>query len=251
MPNWTQIYLTTAANLKSRYRGTFAGFLWVALLPVLTFAAQAFAFKIILKIEIENYYVFLVSGLIPWIFIQTSVDTCAGIFVNNGKLLKSFPISPLTLLAAQLLDNFVNFIAAFLLVLIPMALLSKIPIAHLLLVPLCMSILVVGVFGLTWATATLNVFFRDLRFVVSFVLSCAFFLTPIIYTVAFIPEEYRWLTYYNPLFMLIQPFQHLSATQIGSEFWLAIMRALIISLCFIVIAKLLWHRKRNEIFKEI
>src|SRR5271154_4561101 len=92
-----------AANLKSRYRRTVAGFLWVVLNPLIMFGVQSMIFRHVLKIQISNYFLFLLSGLLPWIFITQSMDMCTSLFQANGGVLKSFHLNPLVLLTAQLI----------------------------------------------------------------------------------------------------------------------------------------------------
>src|SRR4051812_48169864 len=64
-----QAHALTLANLKTRYRNTSLGFLWVLLNPILIYGAQSYAFGRILKLDVSHYNLFLVTGLIPWIFI--------------------------------------------------------------------------------------------------------------------------------------------------------------------------------------
>ena len=73
--NWQQIKVLTVANMKARYRKTMIGFFWVVLGPILMYSVQAFVFQKFLKLELHNYYLFLLGGLLPWIFITSSWDS--------------------------------------------------------------------------------------------------------------------------------------------------------------------------------
>ena len=96
------VYTITFAQLKSRYRKTVAGFLWVLLNPILTFCVQALIFKNVLKINIENYYLFLLAGIVPWIFITSSLSMTVSVFVANRPALMAFKIDPWIFLISQL-----------------------------------------------------------------------------------------------------------------------------------------------------
>src|SRR3954465_5069767 len=139
----------TAANLKSRYRRTIAGFLWVVLNPLIQFGVQSAIFRHVLKIQVNNYLIFLLSGLLPWIFITQSMDMCTSLFVTSGNVLKSFRLNPLVLLTAQLLDNLLNFLAAFLIIFV--ALLfhmgGETHLNGLLFTPIAVLVLLTGVSG--------------------------------------------------------------------------------------------------------
>src|SRR5258708_5886389 len=132
---WRQIIILTAANLKSRYRKTIAGFLWVIINPLLMFWVQSQIFIKVMKISLTNYPLFLLSGLLPWLFMTQSLEMSATIFNQMGSALKAFPVHPFVFLAAQLIDNFINFIAAFLVLLIPIVLFSSLSAVGLLFLP--------------------------------------------------------------------------------------------------------------------
>src|ERR1035437_5970491 len=85
-----QVRALTVANLKSRYRKTFVGFLWVILNPLILYGVQSLVFMKFLKLQVPNYTLFLLSGLLPWVFIVQSVEMCTSLIVINGKLFKSF-----------------------------------------------------------------------------------------------------------------------------------------------------------------
>ena len=114
-----QIIALTKSNMMSRYRKTIAGFLWVVLNPILMYAVQSFVFRKLLKIDVPNYSLFLLCGLLPWIFVTMTIDMVTPILDFSSDLLKSFKMNPAVLVLSQVLDNFFNFVFAFLLVLIP------------------------------------------------------------------------------------------------------------------------------------
>ncbi|MGZ3698560.1 MAG: ABC transporter permease [Bdellovibrionota bacterium] len=249
---WSQVWIMTVSGLKARYRKTLAGFVWVVLNPLMMFGAQSYAFTKILKIQMPDYSKFLLAGLLPWIFISQSLDMSVALFVNSGRLLKSFRLHPLVFLFSQLLDNLVNFLAAFLLVLVPMLLLHPGASAiELLSLPLSLILLLGGTLGLAWLLATLHVFFRDTRYLVSFAISIAFFLTPIFYPLSFVPENIRWAVAVNPLFLLIQPFQ-LSVYATGDTHLLrALGMSALVAFSFIGLAAAFWSRRRNDVYLHI
>lgn len=241
----------TWANLKCRYRKTAAGFLWVVLNPLITFSVQAVAFGHFLKVDVDNYLLFLVSGLLPWMFIAQTLEMSAGVFVNAGGLIKSVPVSPLVFLLAQVLDNLVNFIAAFILLLAIGVAFEGGAGWHLGLIGLSSIPLVVGVFAMSQWLATAQVFFRDTRFIVSFALQACFFLTPIFYPREMVPEAFRWLIEINPFFRLISPFQILIhnfdlLAFVQSLAWSALTAGVLMAL-----AMFNWERRKHLVYHYV
>lgn len=248
---FSQIKALTLANLKTRYRGTVSGFLWVIINPVLLYGAQSFAFHYILKIKVENYPLFLLSGLLPWIFIVQCLEMCTPVFVNSGRLMKSFPIRPFAFMMATILDNLINFLAAFFIILIPVAWGSEFNFLNLLFLPLPAFILLLSVLSLSWILATMNVFFRDLKFIVSFVTSVAFFVTPIFYPESFVPEKYRWVLDYNIFAHIISPFREAILDPYSTLFVKKCVIGLCLSFLLLTFALIIWRRKKNAFYYRL
>jgi lipopolysaccharide transport system permease protein len=248
---WTQARALTAANLKSRYRNTIAGFLWVVLSPLITYGAQSFVFHTILQLQVRNYHLFLLTGLLPWIFFQQSVEMCTSLYTSSSRLLKSLPVHPLVYLTAQLLDNLVNFFAVFFLLLLPATAFGQVDLTSLILLPIPIFFLLLGVFGICWLLAVLQVFLRDTRFIASFALNILFFLTPIFYPVEFVPEKFRWMVTLNPVNYLIQPFRGLLHEFNGGSFLREILSSAAVSLSLAAAGYLYWRVKRNEVYHAL
>ncbi len=246
-----QISELALASIKSRYRKTWAGFIWVIINPILMFGVQSMVFKHILKIELPNYFLFLLGGLLPWIFFTSTIQMGTPIFSQQGQLLRSFKVNPWVLLGAQVMDNFVNFLASFLLILIPFFLMSEKSLGMLLLLPLALIPLLIGTLSLTIILSILNIFYRDVNFVMGFIFSLLFFLTPIFYPKEFIPQEYEWMIWMNPLIYLIEPFRQVIHSFNGTLFMISIFKSLIfVTLCGFT-ALWVWKRKRNEFYRML
>ncbi|MES2964651.1 MAG: ABC transporter permease [Bdellovibrionota bacterium] len=247
--SWRQIRTLTAANLKARYRNTIAGVIWVVLSPLMIYAAQSFVFKAILKIQFENYLLFLLTGLLPWIFLSQSASMGTSMFTSQGRLLKSFPIHPLGLLVALMADNLINFVITFLLLLVPILVLTTgaNPL-HFLLLPIPLLSLFTFVLGFVWFLATLQVFYYDTRFVLDFVLLIAYYMTPIFYPAELVGTDLRWVVDYNPMSYLLMPMQALSRPEMPSDWGFLVARSFVTSFVMLGIAAAFWNRRRNSAY---
>ena len=248
---WHQTLMLTHANMKSRYRNTVSGFLWVVLKPLILYGTQSLVFMKFLRLDVPNYPTFLATGLLPWIFISQTLDMCTSILVNNGQLMKALTVHPLVYLAAQIADNLFNFMAAFLLILIPLNLTRPIEPAAYLFLPVAVALLGMSVAGIAWFLAICQVFLRDTRYVITFAQTVFFFVTPTFYPAEFVPQSYRWLVDYNPYYRLIQPFRHLLYRFDLRAFGASLPPALAVSALFLVLGTALWTRKRNAIYLNI
>jgi len=248
---WAQVRDLTLASMKSRYRKTWAGFIWVILSPLLMFGVQSLVFSRFLKLQVPNYALFLVGGLLPWIFLSSTVQMGTPVFVTQSQLLRSFKINPFVVLCSQVLDNFINFVASFLIILIPIYFYTNKSLMGLTLIPLVMIPLFLGTFSLTVALALLNVFFRDTTFVMNFIFSLLFFITPVFYPKEYIPAEYHWVSVLNPVTYLIEPFRLVIYEGAVESFGVTYLKSMAMALAFTVVALVYWKRKVNEFYRRI
>ena len=249
--NYDLVFSMTKATMKSRYRKTTAGFLWVILNPILTFAVQAIIFKHILKVNIENYYLFLLSGVIPWIFLTSTINMTVSTFVMNRPVLMAFKLDPRIFILSQAIDNFITFIVSFVALLLLNAQFNifyglKIPMFILALLLICIS-----VFFISCLLATLHVFMRDTQFIVQFGLNLFYFITPIFYPKELIPEQYQWAININPLFILIKPFQSIFWKYNPNLFFTDALKSVFLMITIGIVTLIYWERKKDVLYFRI
>ena len=247
----SQIYHLTIANMKSRYRKTIAGFIWVVMSPIMMYGAQSLAFRQFLRLDIPDFFIYLLSGLLPWIFITQTASMSAPLLLSSGNLLKSMQIHPLVVLMSQVIDNFFNFMFAFVILFIPIYWAESVDLRGLLLLPVGLGILVLGVAGMCWFLSVLNIFFRDVQYIVSFLVSVMFFITPVFYPVSYVPEKYRWMVDCNPFYGLIRPVRstlyQLDMANVLESFGVGAAWAL----GFLLLAAYYWKRKKNMFYHYV
>ncbi len=249
--NLLVIMTLTTAELKSRYRNTWAGLLWVIINPLMMFAVHSLIFKYIMKIDIDDYFVFLLGGLIPWIFISSTLNMTCYSFITSREVLLSFQINPLAILGAKVIDNFINFIIPFVFLFIILSFTQSFNVIGVLLLPLSMIPLVLGTFFLVLSLATLQVYFRDTQYILGFLLSISYFLTPIFYPEQMVPEGFRFLLNFNPFYILIKPFQIALWSFDMQLYFLALFQSLFCSIIICLIALFIWKKRKNELYLHI
>ncbi len=196
-------------DLKVRYKKSILGYAWTWLDPLLTMFTFILVFDIMLSIKVKNFPVYLLTGLIPWIFFSNSVNGSLNSIAANTGLIKRvyYPreIFPLTIT----LSNGINMLLGIL-VLIPVILAFGITInLRILLLPIPVFFLFFITFGMVLIFSCLNVFLRDMSYIVPFIIRLWFYLTPIFYVIeGRIPA--RFLDIYmilNPLAVILTLFR--------------------------------------------
>ncbi len=194
------VSVLVAKDLKVRYRSTMLGYVWSLLYPLAFALIFYFLFRVIARIEVENYALFLITGLFPWHWISNSVSASTFYFLGNGSLIKKVMFPRILLVTAGVLNDLVHFVLT-----IPVIVLFLLwhkmlpPLSWGYQVPLMVLVTFLTAMGMALFIATCTVFLRDIERLVSLVLTLWFFLTPILYPADMIPDRLRWTNYANPL----------------------------------------------------
>ena len=216
------VFLLTKKEIKSRYKRTLLGFLWVVLNPIFQMLIIGFIFQYLIPIKIENYFLFLMGGLLPWNFFTNSILRTTPLLVMERSLIQKAAFPREIMVAAAVLANLFHSLIATLVFLIFLAILKANILASLgfLLTSLGLLTLLYG-FLLIFTLATslilaaLYVKFRDLIFIVQLFIQLIFYGVPIIYSLEMLPVFLRNLLYFNPLVSFIEVFRSIT---LGSIF---------------------------------
>ncbi len=207
------ITVLTQKEIKVRYKSSFLGYLWSIVHP-LTFAFVFFiAFKIIMKIQMEDYALFLIAGLFPWQWFANSVNASPMVFLGNASIIKkvNFPrnIIPLT----TVLQDMIHFVLSIPVIVLFIFIYHKSPsFSWLYGIPILLGIQFLITYGISLIVSSINLFFRDLERLTVIFMTLLFYFTPIIYPETMIPEKYKTLINLNPLAPLMISWRNLFLT---------------------------------------
>lgn len=183
----------TIKELKVQYRNSVLGFLWSLLNPLFMMLIFSFVFAYVFKLGIKDFPVFLLCGLLPWNFFSISLTVSAGTIVSNGNLIKKvyFPreILPLSAVFA----NLINFLLSLIVLFVFLVIYGYNFYAWLPLLVLAIFIETLVTIGLAMFLAGVNVYFRDIQYIITVVLLALFYATPIIYNLERVQKSY-WMT---------------------------------------------------------
>ena len=199
------VYLLARMGLKARYKGRLLGYLWA----VGTTFALAFvfwiAFKIIMRVDITNYSVYLVAGLFPWVWMSASVIGAARSFVDNAPLVREMGLAQGMLPLGNVIAETMHFMLALPLIIVWVVL----PGDHgpaaswLWQIPLMIVLQIAFVYPLALTSALVNAFVRDVDYVLGIAFLLLFFVTPMVYPVSMVPEPLGRYFEWNPFHALM------------------------------------------------
>lgn len=186
-------------ELRIRYKGSLLGVLWAVLSPLGTVVILQVLFTRILPLNIPNYAAFVYSGLLPWVWFQSAVQSGAAALLDNRDLVRR-PFFPRPVLPAVVTSTHFLLYLLALPVLIALLLFDGIALTpYLLLLPVIWLVLVVFILACTILVAALGVLIRDVRHLLDVGMLLWFYLTPIFYDLQQVDQSRaRWFAL-NPM----------------------------------------------------
>jgi len=199
------VLILSLREIKSRYKGSFLGPIWVIAYPLFLTAITTLVFSLFVKIETDHipYGLFALSGIIVWNFFGKAINLGTRSLVSNRDLIVETAVYaealPISYILGQLPDLLINFCLLLLLLLI-----FHFPLSYLIpFVVLVIVLLIILILGLTLLLSTLNVVYKDTQNLLEPLLLIWFYLTPVIYPLRIVPENYQWILKLNPISYVI------------------------------------------------
>lgn len=192
----------TEKEIKARYKRAVFGFLWVLLNPLLQMLVIGLVFSFFIKIP--NYYLFLFPGLLVWNFVTLSLTKVTPSVVYSRDLLKKANFPREVIILSIVLANFFHLMISFGLLVGYLVLTGVILLPNILGLVVALGWVLVLVVGLSLMTATLNVRYRDVNFLVQSGLILWFYVTPVLYSVELVPTVLKRFLLMNPLVVVFE-----------------------------------------------
>lgn len=198
------LYLLVRKELKVRYKNSILGYLWALANPMAFALVYYVAFKLIMRVQMPNYSVFLLTGMFPWVWFANSLVHGTGSFRNNASLVKRVNLFRGILPLSNVAHELVHFCFS-LPVLCGLLLLTGNTwhFAWLWQFPLMIVLQLALTYPVALMLAMANVYVHDVEYLVGIGLSLLFFLTPIVYPLGMVPETFRHYFAWSPIAALI------------------------------------------------
>ena len=238
-------------DLRGRYKASVLGFLWTFINPLLQLLVYTMVFSIILRSNIEQYYIHLFVALVPWIFFSSSMTGGAQCILTMKDMVKKIYFPREVLPLASSIAAFINMLFSFIVIFIVLLISGRgiNPVACLYL-PLIWIVELILTAGLTFVTSGLTVYFRDLQHILGILSQAWMYMTPVVYNIAIVPQRLLPLFYLNPMTPIIQAYRDiLYHKQIPQT--TTLVRSLAFGIAALVIGELIFRHLQKGFAEEL
>jgi lipopolysaccharide transport system permease protein len=229
---YRDLWLTLALrDVKLRYRQTALGVAWVVLLPLLASGIFTLVFNVVAKLPSDGspYFLFVFAGYLGWNAFQNTLQRCGISLIGNTALVTKVYFPRIILPAASVLASLLDFaIGVTLLELVLLVRGAAPSLASLAMVPLFMLLLQLVALGAGFISAALSVKFRDVQYVVPFMIQLLLYASPVAYGITAVPRPLRQLYLLNPIAPLLDGLRAALLGR-GEVHWLAIGASALVS----------------------
>lgn len=206
---WLTTFIIARNSITREYQNSFLGVVWTVILPLIQVVIYALIMPLIMARPVNDYVLYLIASFPLWAFISASLVNASKSIIKQAETIKRCMVSsvvfPIADILQQLHTYFVSFLTMYIFCVIFAVKFDPIVLwLPVVLLPLFVSILAVSI-----AIAYAAPYVRDVGFLVHMIVTTAFWVTPVIYPLSAVPEQYHWLFWLNPLFVLMHPVQQL------------------------------------------
>jgi lipopolysaccharide transport system permease protein len=203
------LYYLAWRDVKVRYKQTTIGAVWALLQPFLTMVVFSVIFGQFIKIPSGDapYPVFAYAALLPWTFFAGALNRSGNSLVYDANLISKVYFPRVVLPLAAVLALLVDFGVAFIILLGMMLFYGIVPRLAILLLPLLFLLAVVTAVGIGLWLSALNVKYRDISYIIPFLVQFWLFATPVAYPSTIIPERWRYFYSLNPMVGVVEGFR--------------------------------------------
>jgi len=208
---YRELFLILAwRDLSVRYKQTIIGILWAILRPSLTMVVFTVIFSRIAKLPSDGsapYALMVFAAMLPWSLFSSSLTESSNSLIDNANLIGKVYFPRLIMPAATLITAFVDFLISFTILIGMMIYYRFAPGWHILLLPFFIILALLASLGPGLWITSLNVKYRDFRYVIPFVVQFGLYVSPVGFSSKVVPEQWRLLYSLNPMVGVIDGFR--------------------------------------------
>jgi len=245
------LYFLAWRNIKVKYKQTALGVVWAILQPLLAMLVFSIIFGRLAKMPTDGvpYPLFVLIGLLPWNYFAGVLGQSAGSLVVESNLITKIYFPRLLVPASDALSMLLDFFITFFVLGLMFIYYGVTPGMGLLLVPLLIMITLMNALGFGMWFSALNVKYRDIQYIIPFLIQIWMFATPVIYPKSLFGGRYGWILMLNPMGGVIEAFRAALLGHLPIP-WVSLVISTVIGL-LIFLGGLFYFRRVERFFADV
>lgn len=245
------LYFLVWRDLKVRYAQSVLGISWAIIQPVFFMIVFTVVFGNLANISSDGvpYAIFSFTALVPWTYFSTSFTEATGSLVQNQNMLNKVYFPRLIMPFAPILSKLVDFMIAFILLLIMMVWFKTSPTLGVLLLPALVLLMMTSAVGIGMLLTSLAVQYRDIKYGITFLAHLLMYAAPVVYPASLVPDKYRLIYGLNPMAGVVEGFRS-ALLGTNSMPWDLMIVGTITSIILVTIGAL-YFRRTERIFADV
>lgn len=252
---WTYrelFFFLALRNVLIRYKQALIGVSWAVIRPLLIMLVFSFIFGEIAKLPSEGvpYPLLTFVALLPWQFFANSLTEGSNSLIGNVNMISKVYVPRIILPASAILSGIIDFLISFLILLALMLWYKIVPTMSVLWLPFFIFLAIFTSFGASLWFAALNVEYRDVRYIVPFIVQMGLYISPVGFSSSVIPEKWRLIYSLNPMVGVIDGFRWALLGGNVQPYWNGIILSIVVVLILLV-SGLYYFRRTERTFADI
>ena len=202
-------YFLAWRDILVRYKQTAIGIAWALIRPLLTMVVFTVIFGKIAKLPADGapYPILVFAAMLPWQFFANSLTESSNSLINNSNLIAKVYFPRLIVPSSAIVVSFVDFLVSGMILLGLMAWYDFVPSWRILTLPLWIAIAFAASLGVGLWLSSLNVQYRDFRYIVPFIVQFGLYISPVGFSSSIVPQKWQLLYSLNPMVGVIDGFR--------------------------------------------
>ena len=238
-------------ELRGKYKGSVLGFLWTFINPLCQIIVYTIVFSVIVRNDLQQFYVYMITGMIPWMFFDMSLRLGSGCVRYQGDLLKKIYFPREVLPISTVTANFINMLLCFIIVFAVILFSGRgfNPVA-LICLPMVMMIEYCITLGFVLILSAGTVYFKDLEHITTVLMMAWIYGTPILYPISMIPDKIIWIFKLNPMTAVVESFHDILYWG-NLPSWKYMAYAAVWGIGMLVIGELIFNKLSDRFAEEL
>jgi lipopolysaccharide transport system permease protein len=244
-------YFLVSRDIKVRYKQTVLGGLWAIIQPFFAMVVFSLFFGKLARMPSDGvpYPIFSFTAMVAWTYFANALSGSGNSLIASSNLISKVYFPRILIPLAPVLAGLLDFSIAFVILILMMLYFHIYATTMILLLPFLVFLMILTASGMGMFLAALNAKYRDIKYVIPFLIQIWMFLCPVVYPSSMVPEKYRVIYSLNPMAGIIEGFRSILLGNIPFPTYSLLISFLVSSLLFL--AGLLYFKRMERYFADI